>query len=403
MISAKQRFLDYYKEARSKGTYKSYKRGLALFEEYYGKSCDIALKQRREDVASDDYERNQRFVREIEKFHKWLLKEGYSINTARTMSLGIMQLFRYYGVPIVLPPQSKVSKTVVSTKTYIPKIQQLRKMFQIANLREKVILSLGLDLAWRINDFAKLKKEDIPDLGEQTPIKIEIITQKEDVISSTFISNETVELLKAYIPTLKKENPYLFPSNGKRHLKDEAINKILKKLVKKAKVKIPRNKRFTFHGLRKRFLSTAYTLGIDNEVSKLLVGKSIGKAMETYLEDVNLKNAFLEIREKTLSLSNEKAKSEIEMKDLEIAKLKKENEQLKLQMKGFAQLFSEDIMKKVDAKMKAEGITPIKDDTETTIEDVLETLENIGKAEKEKQKREYDKLLAETNSFNHKK
>jgi len=33
MTSAKQRFLDYYREARSKGTYKSYKRGIALFEE----------------------------------------------------------------------------------------------------------------------------------------------------------------------------------------------------------------------------------------------------------------------------------------------------------------------------------------------------------------------------------
>jgi len=47
MTSAKQRFLDYYREARSKGTYKSYKRGIALFEEYYGKSCDEALEERK--------------------------------------------------------------------------------------------------------------------------------------------------------------------------------------------------------------------------------------------------------------------------------------------------------------------------------------------------------------------
>lgn len=54
MTSAKQRFLDYYKEARSKGTHKSYKRGLALFEEYYGKSCDLALEERKQDTQSKE-------------------------------------------------------------------------------------------------------------------------------------------------------------------------------------------------------------------------------------------------------------------------------------------------------------------------------------------------------------
>lgn len=126
-MSAKERFLDYYKNARSKGTYKSYKRGLALFEEYYGKSSDVALEERKQDVASEDYEQNQRFVREVEKFHAWLLDRDYSINTARTMTLGIMQLFRYYGVPIVLPPQSKASKTVMTTKTYIPRMERSTK------------------------------------------------------------------------------------------------------------------------------------------------------------------------------------------------------------------------------------------------------------------------------------
>lgn len=46
-MSDTEKFLDYYKSARSKGTYKSYKRGLTLFEEYYGRSTDKALEERR--------------------------------------------------------------------------------------------------------------------------------------------------------------------------------------------------------------------------------------------------------------------------------------------------------------------------------------------------------------------
>jgi len=388
MISETQEFLDYYLKARSKQTHKSYKRGLALFEEYYKKSCDEALKQRRLDVQNKDRYTQKRFTRELEKFHKWLLDQNYSINTSRTMTLGILQLFRYYGMPI----SDVAFKTTITTKTFIPSIEQLRKMFQIADLREKVILSLGLDLAWRIGDFVSIKKEDIPDLEEKTPIPFERITEKESVISSTFISNESVQLLKTYIPTLKTHNPYLFPSNGKTHLKDEAINRTLKKLAIEANIKIPKKKRFTFHSFRKRFLSTCYNNNVESEISKLLVGKAIDKSMETYLGDVKLRNVFVQVRQEALSLTNTKAKSEIEMKDVEIAKLRKEIEMLKYAMKGMAETFKDSI----EEKAKGMFTEPEREQLEP-----LKLLQAMGKLETEKEKREYDKLQAETNSFNH--
>lgn len=406
MTSKKQEFLNYYLEAKSKATYKSYKRGLALFEEYYGKDSDTILEERRQDIASGDITRNKRFSRELEKFHKWMLKEGYSINSARTNTLGILQFFRYYGMPI----SDVTFKTVITTKTFIPSVEQLRRMFQVADLRAKVILSLGLDLSWRISDFNKLKKQDLPDLNQPTPIKFEGITQKEQVISSTFISSETVELLKAYIPTLPKENPYLFPSNRHKYLDDESVNKILKKLVKKAKIKIPQNKRFTFHSLRKRFLSTCYNNNIESDIAKLLVGKSIGKSMETYLGDVNLKNSFIEVREKQLSLSNGTIKTTMESKDKEIAELKRRVNAMQNVLYGLLGLNREQVEKMVAKKLEKEGkffgtsetgrkITPL---------EYVKTLPNerlfqmFEKTQGKKQAKEYQKLLEETNSFNNK-
>ena len=405
-MSETEKFLDYYKSARRKGTYKSYKRGLALFEEYYGKSTDKALQERRQDVASKDFTQNQRFVREVEKFHAWLLTKGYSINTSRTMTLGIMQLFRFYGMPIVLPPQSKASKTTITTKTYIPKIDELRRMFQVSDLRGRVILSMGLDLAWRISDFLKLKKTDIPDLEQETPIKFEALTQKEDAISSTFLSSETVELLKAYVPTLPKDNAYLFPSNGKKHLKDEAINNILKGFMKNAKIKIPQNKRFTFHSLRKRFLSTCYNLNIDSDVAKLLVGKSIGKSMETYLGDVNLKNSFVEVREKQLSLSNGTIKSTMESKDKQIAELQQRLSAMQNVLYGLLGLNRKQVESLVAKQLEKEGIalhgglSPQEYVKGLPIERLYQHFEEI---QKKQQAKEYKKLLKEANSFNHKK
>lgn len=408
-LSKVEQFLDYYRNARSKATYKMYKRGIRLFEEYYQKSADKILEERKQDVLSDDFQRTRRFAREIEKFYNWLVEKGYSENSARTNCQGIMQFFRFYGFPIALEPKSKVSRTTVSTKTWIPSIDDLRKMFNVADLRAKVILSLGLDVAWRVNDFLQIKKSDI-DLTKKPPIPIERITEKQKILSSTFVSSETVELLKAYIPTLPKDNDYLFPSKRrpKQPLDEESIYKILRKLARKAKVKIPENKRFTFHSLRKRFLSTCYSLGIDSEISKLLVGKSIGSSTETYLYDVKLQDAFKLVREQNLKLSNGTIKETIELKDKEIAELKKQITELQTALKTFVNLFQSEIAVKTLEQLKQKGLLktlPIKLSNQLvhgTIEDAYTLILKLAELDKQKQAKEYQKLLKEVNNWNNK-
>jgi site-specific recombinase XerD len=70
-------FLDYIKESKSKQTFKEYKSGLAKFVEWYGKTLDEILAERKQDLASENATQRKRFVREIEKFHKYLIDEGY--------------------------------------------------------------------------------------------------------------------------------------------------------------------------------------------------------------------------------------------------------------------------------------------------------------------------------------
>ena len=78
-----QDFLDYIVDTKSKNTYKGYKLGLKKFCEWFGKSADEILEMRKKDVISDDPMQKRRFSREIEKFHAFLLKQGYRINSAR--------------------------------------------------------------------------------------------------------------------------------------------------------------------------------------------------------------------------------------------------------------------------------------------------------------------------------
>lgn len=393
-LNAKEKFLSDLLERRKKGTYKGYRRGLELFVEYYQKDCDQILAEAKEKFKSEDPTEQTYFDRKIEAFHKWMLEKGYALTSARGNTLGIIQFFNFYRIPI----NAKIPMPPPTTKTYIPKIEELRRCFNVSPPVGKVVLSLGLDLAWRIVDFVNLKKSDIPDLNQQAPIPIQRITQKENVVSATFISTETCELLKAYLPTLPKDNDYLFPSKITKdgHMKDESINKILKVMLRKAKIEIPKGKRFTFHSLRKRFLSTCATLNIDSEYAKLMVGKSIGSDIETYLEDANFREAFKKVREETLSLSNGTIKQTMESKDTRITELEKELQETKGLLRAMTELFGKEILEKARqqynvevAKQSGEPLTPI------------EALTEIAKFKQEKDRKEYDKMLEETNGFNH--
>jgi len=402
-------FLDHIKEAKSKNTWKEYRRGIALFSEWFKKTPNEILEMRRQDWISGDLFRKKRFMREIEKFHKWLLQpihtikgksnQKYSINSARTNCLGIMQLFRFYEMPVTIPSGSDVSKTVVSTKDFVPKADQYRTMYKVAkDLRSKLIISMGKDLGWRIGDFVKVRKEQLPDLEQDAPISFELITEKEDVIAKSFLSGETCELLKQYLPTTPKENPYLFPSNHKGFIDPDTINRTLRRLAKKGNVKIPRNKRLRFHAFRKRFLSTCANLSIDVNIAKILVGKDVESSMLAYLSEIEHRKAFLKVQD-VLKLT------EIPMRKTRksTTELEKRLEDLERLVHGVIALGGRDMVEK--ARELAQIETMPYETQEIEEEELLKEigdkrLETRHKLSKE-QLEEYKRIIAENNNNNH--
>ena len=180
-------------------------------------------------------------------------------------------------------------------------------MFEVANLKERTVLSLATDTGLRISDFLEIKKTDLPLLDAEPPIGFMLLTQKEKIPANCFLSHETVDLLKTYLPTLKKDNVYLFSSNGKSHISDEAISRMLTRLADRAQINL-NGKSLTFHCFRKMFLSAAIDSGIGLTAGKKLCGKAIARSDDTYLTTVNLKEKFLQLK-KFLSIRQE-AKSE---------------------------------------------------------------------------------------------
>ena len=307
-----QEFLNSVNNPRTR---KGYRFGLNKFVEWFGKPAEEILKIRQDDLTQKTGEnviefknRAARFEKEIEKFHSYLIEKGYSINSARNMTLGIRQLFRYYQMPTTMRSGSRVSQTVQTTKNFPLTIEHVRKMFEVANLKERTVLSVAVDTGLRISDFLIIKKTDLPLLDNEAPIAFTLLTQKEKITANCFLSQESVDLLKIYLTTLqKKNNTYLFSSNGKSHLSDEAISKMLNRLAQKAQISL-NGKSLSFHCFRKMFLSTSIDSGIGLTAGKKLCGKAIAKSDDTYLTTVKLKEKFIQLK-KFLSI-RESVKSE---------------------------------------------------------------------------------------------
>lgn len=314
-------FLD---SVNNPNTRKGYRYGLKKFVEWFGKSGEEILSLRKDDLTQRpqenliDYKnRAIRFEREIEKFHGYLIRQEYSINSARNLTIGIRQLFRFYQMPVRMRAGSKVTQTILTTKNFPLTITHVRKMFKVANLKERTILSLAVDLGLRISDFLKIKKSDLPPLEGEPPTAFTLLTQKSKITAHCFLSQESVDLLKTYLPTIqkkKKDNVFLFPSNGKSHVSDEAVSKMLKRLAVKAQINL-NNKRLTFHCFRKLFLSSSIDSGIGLTAGKLLCGKAVPKSDGTYLTTVQLREKFIQLK-RFLSISEEPKAKTKELEEL---------------------------------------------------------------------------------------
>jgi len=303
-----QEFLD---SLPSKGTTKIYKMGLKKFFEWAGKTPDQVLQERKDDLTQKPNEdlvtyrnRAQNYAKIIERFHSHLLQEGYKINTAKSLTNGIRQLFRYYQMDIKVRNGSSLNRTVKTQRNFPLTIEHVRKMYEVANFRERVILSMATDLGLRISDFLKIKKPDLPDLSLEAPISFDVMTDKEDVIARGFLSKETVILLKKYLKTISEDNPYLFPSSQHKPqpISRTQMSNLLKDLAKKAGLKIINGKSFTFHCFRKMILSASIDSGIGLTAGKKLVGKTIPQSDDTYLTTVKLRESFSQVK-KFLTIS----------------------------------------------------------------------------------------------------
>ena len=145
-----------------KSTKALYKRSMELFQEYTQKPLEEILEQRRKDLMSSDISKRRKLENIVKKFYFWLITEKkVTEQTAFVYVQSLRSIFSYFNVPL---RKIGIRRTATVPKDWIPTLDQLRLLYKIAGLREKLIISLAKDVPVRIGDFLKIKLSDIKPL-----------------------------------------------------------------------------------------------------------------------------------------------------------------------------------------------------------------------------------------------
>ena len=162
----------------------------------------------------------------------------------------------------------------------------------------------------------------MPNLEQEPPIEWVRITKKEKVVAKSCLSKTTVALLKEYLFSFPTRNPYLFHSNTKNHISDETVNARLRDLASDAGIELG-NMRLRWHCFRKMIISQAKNLGIDPDIIKLMVRKSVKKDMLTYMTGIDVKTVFTKLQEILgISAFTEESENIVKSMKAEIKELK---------------------------------------------------------------------------------
>ena len=224
---------------------------------------------------------------------------------------------------ITLRTGSPVSQTVVTTSDFILQQQHVHAMFHVAkDLRSKLLVSMGNDLGGRISDILSIKRSELPNLEQEPPIEWIRITKKEKVVGKSCLSKTTVALLKEYLFSFPTKNPYLFHSNTKNHISDETVNARLRDLARDAGIELG-DMKLHWHCFRKMIISQAKNMGVDPDIIKLMVGKSVKKDILTYMTGIDVKTAFNKLQEVLgISAFTEESENIVKSMEAEIKELK---------------------------------------------------------------------------------
>lgn len=258
---------------QAKGTKRTYQNYWRFFLEFTKMNGDQILASRKADTE-------YKWEKKLLSFKVWLKTTkdlgGYTIRTITQVARGFFSFHRY-PLKFRRSETAKLMRASRKTEDYLFTIDDLKRMYEVANLTQKYIITAGKSFGLRSGDFLKLTRGDLePYIERELPISIgELSTEKEGVPAYPFIDSDAQPIIKLMLANMKR--------NGKNKPADRILTytdgiqltRNLKRIAKKAGIETG-NKTVRFHNLRK-FLSDHLASHMSESKWKQIVGKKISE------------------------------------------------------------------------------------------------------------------------------
>lgn len=236
----------------------------------------------------------------------------------------------------------------------------LGKLFDVADVRGKALISLGASLGWAISDVLLLDKNYIKTLIERARESNEKFIffnrqrKKTGAKALGVINPLAVEWLEKWLPLNKSDSLF--------DIDEDMINKDLQRLAKEAQLKT--TGAVSFHCFRSWTFSSLVKAGFSEFEAKYVVGKKIPLSDATYLHlEESIKEKYQEKYEKYLNIKPSQVGNHNEL-----GLLREENEGLKKRILTIEMELGSKESRLSRIEVQLEPLTPyLEDDTRESL------------------------------------
>jgi len=267
----------------SSATLYQYIYAVLRFTKTINETPDQIIKRCTTTEGEQNHKQTQKVINQIDEFIGDLQADNLAKSTISNYVKGVKSLFTNNNLILNLPFKS--SKRV-QYKDRTPTPEELQKIMDIADIREKTIISILALSGMRIGTLVKLKYHHVMKDLENGIIPIHLHIESNIVKGKyadydTFLSREAVEYLKIYLETRRRGTRKIEPEtilpdsplirNARNHSVDpisgSQIHRIVNALYKKSGlIRQSTSKRYKVrpHTLRKYFKTQMTKLGTIN-------------------------------------------------------------------------------------------------------------------------------------------
>ena len=294
LVALARYFLRY--RSGSLQSFYAYTDTISRFSSWLGGSPDKIISDVNESNGLSNPTKIQKHTRLVEDYLAILQDQGLTPGRVHTCAKHIKTFYRINGIEIKLP--YALSRRVVY-KDRAPKPEELHHLLDVANLREKVIITTLALGGFREGTLVRLRYRHVREDLERriAPLHIHVeseITKGKYHDYDTFLGEEAVEYLHLYLEarrrgnlhrdippeTIDDDSPLIRDEmyDAARAIGEKQVRKLIHSLYFKAGLlKQSNGRRYSLcvHSLRKFFKTQLMALGVQSDYVEYMMGHTI--------------------------------------------------------------------------------------------------------------------------------